>query len=203
MDFDCINGIKDEYRGLHKNNNYYFYINATVNKYISINITMYKEYKNSLENMTIYEYSERYKSDILKETPKNIIVKSSEYEAYSFNSYKVISNLTNYVCFKVHLKEDAQYTVQILVKDFNDSNSRFLGKKDDVKSKSYDRKLKIENKSMSDDSKSSYYKNKVAREEEKSFDFSLDKKALNKREDSDIISMKYSPIQNEPQNDLQ
>ena len=203
VDFDCINGIKNEYTNLLKNNNYYFYINATANKYVNIDIIMNKEYKNSLEYMTIYEYSERYKSDILKETPINITVKSSNYEAYSFNSYKVISNLTNYVCFKIHIKEDARYTVQIFVKDFNDSNSQFLGKKDDIKSKSYDRKLKSENKSKSDNNKSNYDKNKVEREEEKSFAFSLDKKALNKQEDSDKISIKYSPIQNEPQNDLQ
>ena len=144
---------------------------------------MYEEYKNSLENMTIYEYSERYKSDILKETQKNITVKSSKYEAYSYNSYKVTSNFTNYVCFKVHIKEDAIYTVQIFVKDFDDSKSVFLDKKDDDgKSKSYFRKLKSENKS-------NYEKNKAEKEEEKSFDFSLDETKLKKPKGSDIISM--------------
>ena len=202
-DFDCSNGIKKEFINLLKNNNYYLYINATVNKYVSINITINAKYNNSLEYMTIYEYSERHKSDILKETQKNITIKNSEYEAYSYNSYKVISKLTNYVCFKIHIKEDARYTVQIFVKNYNDSNYRFRSEKNNSKSKSYDLKLKNENNLKNDDNKSNYDKNKVEREEEKSFDFSLDKKALNKQEDSDIIIMKYSPIQNEPQNDLQ
>ena len=93
--FNCNNGTKKEYRDLLKNNNYYFYIDANVNNYVSINITMDAIYKNALEYITIYEYSERYNSDILKETQQNITIKSSKYDAFSYNSYKVISNLTN------------------------------------------------------------------------------------------------------------
>ena len=174
--FDFINGIKKEYTNLLKNHNYYFYINATVNKYVSINISMYEKYENSLENMTIYEYSERYKSDILKETQQNITIKRTNYIAFSYNTYKVISHLTNFVCFKIHIKENAQYTVQIFVKDFNDSYSGILGEKDDGKQKNYERKLKSGNKSKND-------KNRGEREEkeEKSNDSSLGKATLNKQ----------------------
>jgi hypothetical protein len=138
--FNCNNGTKSEHRNLLKNNNYYFYINTNFNKYVSINITMDEAYKNSLEYMTIYEYAERYNSDILKETQRNITTKSSNYLAFSYNSYKVISNLTNYVCFKIHTKEKANIAVQIFVKDFNDSYSGVLGNKDGGETKNGDRK---------------------------------------------------------------
>ena len=132
--FDCINGIKKEYRNLLHDNNYYFYINAISNQYVSINITMDEIYKNSLEYMTIYEYSKRQQSDILKETQQNIIINSSNYIAFTYNSYKVISNFTNFVCFKIHTKDRAHISVQIFVKDFNDSYSGNPGDKVDDKS---------------------------------------------------------------------
>ncbi len=138
--FNCNNGTTKEYRNLLKNNNYYFYIDANVNKYVSINITMDAIYKNALEYITIYEYSERYNSDILKETQQNITIKSSKYDAFSYNSYKVISNLTNYVCFKIHTKEKAHIVVQVFVKDFNDTYSGVLDGKDVGVSENVDKK---------------------------------------------------------------
>ena len=219
--FDCINGTKSEFGNLLKNNNYYFYINATVNKYVSINITMNQAYKNSVEYMTIYEYSERYNSDILKETQQNITIKSSKYDAFSYNSYKVISNYTNYVCFKIHTKENAKYFIQIFVKDFNDSYSGVPDDKDDGESESSDKKSKSENKTESDENKSQSDINKSEREE-KPNDSSIGTTALvmiilgsiislmiiifivlfilrksNKAKSSDIINLEYSPIQND------
>jgi len=219
-DFDCINGTKSEFGNLLKNNNYYFYINATVNKYVSINITMNQAYKNSVEYMTIYEYSERYNSDILKETQQNITIKSSKYDAFSYNSYKVISNYTNYVCFKIHTKENAKYFIQIFVKDFNDSYSGVPDDKDDGESESSDKKSKSENKTESDENKSQSDINKSEREE-KPNGSSLGTTSLvmiilgsiislmiiifialfilrksNKEKSSDIINIEYSPIQN-------
>ena len=219
--FDCINGTNQEYNDLRKYNNYYFYINATVNKYVSIKISMEEKYRNSLKYMTIYEYPERYNyNDILQETSEKIIIRSSKNEVFSYTSYKVISNLTNFVCFRIYPDEKAKYNILVNVKNYNDSSSEVPEDKDDDKPESDDSKSKSENNTDSGE-------NKSKSEENKSDDSSLGTTTLvmiilgsiifiiiiifivlfilkksNKLKSSDIINMEYSPIQNAQQNEL-
>ena len=101
------------------NNDYYFFINATMNKYVIIEISMNNNKINEyLDYIQIYEYSERYNIDFLKEEKTNIIMKESGNNTFSVNTYKVISNFTNTVCVKINPKIDTIFNIQINVTDY-------------------------------------------------------------------------------------
>ena len=155
-----------------------------------------------------------------KKLGKKLIIRSSKNEVFSYTSYKVISNFTNFVCFRIYPYEKVKYNILVNVKNYNDSSSEVPDDKDDDKPESDDSKSKSENNTDNGE-------NKSKSEENKSDDSSLGTTTLvmiilgsiiliiiiifivlfilrksNKLKSSDITNMEYSPIQNGQQNEL-
>ena len=211
--FDCVNGTKKEYKDLIGENDYYFYIRAKVNKYISIEINA--QNSNYLNYIKIYEYSKRYDDDFLKETKQSVIIKESNDQKFSLNSYKVISNLTNYICFKINPKMDTTFTIQINVTDFNNTDTDSEpDKKDDDTTKNDTQNKETEEDDTEKEDKSGNDKPSIGKEVIAAIIVGsiifiiiiavviIMLKKPNKLKSSDINGMEYSPIQPNQPNEL-
>ena len=115
-------GVFDFTNGTIKNNiilvseyDYYFFIKAKINNSVSIKISL-DIYSDILNSITINEYPEKDLNNSLEKTTKNVKVES-ENMVFSIDTYKVISQFTNYICFSINPKNDAICNIQINVTD--------------------------------------------------------------------------------------
>lgn len=74
-------------------------------------------YSDILDSITINEYPERDLEKSLEKTTKYVKVEKSENIVFSIDTYKVISQSTNYICFTINPKMDANCDIQINVTD--------------------------------------------------------------------------------------
>ena len=70
-----------------------------------------------MNSITINEYPEKDLNNSLEKTTKNVKVEKSENMVFSIDTYKVISQFTNYICFSINPKNDAKCNIQINVTD--------------------------------------------------------------------------------------
>ena len=136
-------------------------------------------------------------------------------QKFSLNSYKVISNLTNYICFKINPKMDTTFTIQINVTDFNNTDTDSEpDKKDDDTTKNDTQNKETEEDDTEKEDKSGNEKSSIGKEVIAviivgSIIFIIIivvviimLKKPNKLKSSDINGMEYSPIQPNQPNEL-
>ena len=70
-----------------------------------------------MDSIRINEYPEKDLYNSLEKTTKNVKVKESENIVFSIDTYKVISQSTNYICLSINPKNDAICAIQINVTD--------------------------------------------------------------------------------------